>query len=216
MSRPLFWISKKIFFQLLTKGSKYDIIYRHNTKIWDCFPKSHKIRRLISLSMLTLAAYKRAWLVFVEYTKRILKNVFFRAQISPKHTHLTQYLTKDLILNNSTILHCDRNISALPKIPTLAAYKRAWHGFVGYAKRIRENEFHEPLRNKTAYHNATACIMICRNIEAVTTRRSWKFAVASFCKVPKSLDTLDVFALRAKQKIIPSKTFSKKFANLKT
>ena len=29
-----------------------------------------------------------------------------------------------------------RNISDLPKIPALAAYKQAWHGFVGYAKRI--------------------------------------------------------------------------------
>ena len=58
--------------------------------------------------------------------------------------------------------------------------------------------------------------LIRRNIEAVTTRRSWKFAVASFCKCPKSLATPDVFALRTKQKIIPSKTFSKKFANLKT
>ena len=44
-------------------------------------------------------------------------------------------------MNNSTILHCDRNISALPKIPSLAAYKRAWRVFVGYAKRIRETSF---------------------------------------------------------------------------
>ena len=34
-----------------------------------------------------------------------------------------------------------RNISALPKISALAAYKRAWHGLVGYAKRIRESRF---------------------------------------------------------------------------
>ena len=43
-----------------------------------------------------------------------------------------------------------------------------------------------------------------------------KFVVASFCKVPKSLDVLDISALPTVQKIISSKTFSKKFANLKT
>ena len=33
------------------------------------------------------------------------------------------------------------NISTLSNIPTLAAYKRAWRVFAGYAKRIRENRF---------------------------------------------------------------------------
>ena len=30
---------------------------------------------------------------------------------------------------------------SLSRIPSLAAYKRAWRGFVGYAKRIRETSF---------------------------------------------------------------------------
>ena len=89
------------------------------------------------------------------------------------------------ISNNSTILHCGRNISALPKIPSLAAYKRAWRSYMGYVKRSQRGGLE-------------------------------KFAVASFCKGFKSLATLDVFAYLTKQKIIPSKTFSKKFANLKT
>ena len=33
--------------------------------------------------------------------------------------------------------------------------------------------------------------------------------------MPKNLDMSDIFALPTEQKIIPSKTFSKKFANLK-
>ena len=105
---------------------------------------------------------------------------------------------------------------SLTRIPTLAAYKRAWRIFVGYAKRIRKQVCEPLLKWSCIYMMRSTASYICRNIEAVTTRRSWKFAVALFRKCPKSLATLDVFDFPTKQKIILSKTFSKKFANLKT
>ena len=105
----------------------------------------------LSLSRIpSLAAYKRAWRIFVGDSKRSWKFVGQADDKKPKPLGNSDYFAtakiaklrtsnaisnKNLILNNSTILHCDRNISALPKIPSLPAYKRAWRVCVGYAKR---------------------------------------------------------------------------------
>ena len=41
---------------------------------------------------------------------------------------------------------------SLTRIPSLAAYKRAWRIFVGYAKRIRETSFTSHFKKRTAIY----------------------------------------------------------------
>ena len=78
------------------------------------------------------------------------------------------------------------------------------------------NKYREPLRYDACIFNCSDAQLNMQEYRSGHNEAVLKICSREFFKDLKSLATLDVFALPTKQKIIPSKTFSKKFANLKT
>ena len=76
------------------------------------------------------------------------------------------------------------------------------------------NKFHEPLLKLSCiYMMRCTASYICRNIEAVTTRRSWKFVGQADDKPPRSLENTDYFGTPKNAKTRTSNVISNTFQN---
>ena len=115
----------------------------------------------LSLSRIpALAAYKQAWRVFAGYAKRIRETSFTSHQHNLirlwAEMHHQEYLVND---ENTRTCRLQASLTRLR----------------GVCEADSWNEFHETLLNGSCiYMMRCTASYICRNIEAVTTRRSWK------------------------------------------
>ena len=73
--------------------------------------------------------------------------------------------------------------------------------------------FSEPCRYSLHITAALWVAVICRNIEAVTTRRSWKFVGQAVANEPRSLENTDYFATAKITKSRTSNVISNTFQN---
>ena len=73
--------------------------------------------------------------------------------------------------------------------------------------------FSEPCRYSLHITAALWVAVICRNIEAVTTRRSWKFVGQAVDKTPKPLENTDYFVTAKIAKLRTSNAISNTFQN---